>query len=275
MRKPALLIGLLLVAFGAWPVSPPLASAQQAPCRFFTEAGEGAGGFAVCDDETARFRSALEKWGIAHIGYPISRRYRHDGFVTQAFQKAIMQWRPAGNYVALVNIFDELHADGFDDRLLKARQTPMQLPDDWDGDATFPGIVAGRQMLLEEHSAFRTTYYSVDNPLALFGLPTSDVMDMGNHYALRLQRTVFQEWKEDVPWARAGQITIANSGDIAKALGALPVAALVPEAVPLHAPAQPPPPEPTPTPVPVLPSTPHPAPTQAPKAGSQGWRWVV
>lgn len=51
---------------------------------------------------------------------------------------------------------------------------------------------------------------------------------MGNHYAIRLQRAVLQEWKEDVPWASAGEVTIANGGDIAKELGGLPSAALAP-----------------------------------------------
>ena len=38
---------------------------------------------------------------------------------------------------------------------------------------------------------------------------------MGNHYAIRTQKTVFQQWKEDVPWAKAGEVTLANGGDIA------------------------------------------------------------
>jgi hypothetical protein len=33
---------------------------------------------------------------------------------------------------------------------------------------------------------------------------------------------VFQEWKEDVPWAKAGQVTVALGGDIAKEAGILP-----------------------------------------------------
>jgi hypothetical protein len=72
----------------------------------------------------------------------------------------------------------------------------------------------------------RTTYFNASDPLTFFGLPTSEVTDMGNHYAIRLQRAVLQEWKDDVPWARAGQVTIANGGDIAKELGVIPAFAI-------------------------------------------------
>ena len=39
---------------------------------------------------------------------------------------------------------------------------------------------------------------------------------------MRAQRVVFQEWKEDVPWARRGEVTVALGGDIAKEAGILP-----------------------------------------------------
>ena len=72
-------------------------------------------------------------------------------------------------------------------------------------------------------------YFERSNPLLFFGLPTSDIEDMGNHYAMRFQRAVLQEWKEDVPWAAAGQVTVANGGDIAKELGHLPETSLLAE----------------------------------------------
>lgn len=201
-------------------------------CLFFTETAGGHGGFTVCDDEQARFRSAFQNWGLQNIGYPISQRYARDGFVTQAFQKAIMQWRPESNTVALVNIFDDLHNAGFDETLLRVRQTPPQLPADWDDPGlSFNQIIQRRQALLNTRPALRRTYFASTDPLNFFGLPTSEVIDMGNHYAIRLQRAVLQEWKENVPWARAGQVTIANGGDIAKELGALPSEALVPSSM--------------------------------------------
>ena len=59
-------------------------------------------------------------------------------FVTQAFQKAIMQWLP-GKGVFFVNIFDELHNAGKDDLLRVRWATPPALefdPVDWDWDET-------------------------------------------------------------------------------------------------------------------------------------------
>lgn len=215
------------------------AAAQQENCLFFTETGGGQGGFSVCDDAQARFRSAFENWGLLSVGYPISQRYTHDGFVTQAFQKAIMQWRADTNSVALVNIFDDLHNGGFDQTLLERYQTPNQLPAGWDGEGlTFSQVVQKRQALLNERSALRAAYFASDEPLLFFGLPTSLVEDMDSHYAIRLQRAVLQEWKIEVPWAKAGEVTIANGGDMAKTLGGLPTQALTPEAS-ASAPAEP------------------------------------
>jgi len=79
--------------------------------------------------------------------------------------------------------------------------------------------------------ALHESYFSSSDPLTFYGLPTSEVEDMGNHYAIRLQRTVLQEWKEQVPWAKEGEVTIANGGDITKGLGALPGYVLIPEKV--------------------------------------------
>jgi len=228
------ILTLFMMLFWALSVNASVAQ-QQNDCLFFSETVEGEEGFFVCDDEEAHFRTAFERWGLQKIGYPISRRYVRDGFVTQAFQKAIMQWRAASNQVVLVNIFDDLHAAGFDETLLQVRQTPRQLPAGWGEDTAateilpFEEVIKKRQALLDERPALRATYFASKNPLTFYGLPTSFVTDMGNHYAIRLQRAVLQEWKEQVPWANAGEVTIANGGDIAKELGALPEEALMPQ----------------------------------------------
>jgi hypothetical protein len=100
----------------------------------------------------------------------------------------------------------------------------------------------------------------VSDPLTFFGLPTSEVEDMGNHYAIRLQRAVLQEWKENVPWARAGQVTVANGGDIAKELGHFPPSVLAVEIAP---------PNGIPV-VPVVQPIPNPVPPPAPPAPKVG-----
>jgi hypothetical protein len=122
-----------------------------------------------------------------------------------------------------VNVFDRLHDLGKDDWLLAARQTPRH-------DPTL-GDLGARLALLDERPAIKAKFNAVvGDPLQANGAPTSRVQDMGNHYALRAQRVVFQEWKEDVPWARKGQVTVALGGDIAKEAGILPdPAALRPE----------------------------------------------
>ncbi|MGB0384929.1 MAG: WD40 repeat domain-containing protein [Ardenticatenaceae bacterium] len=233
-RMTFILLAILLLTMPQWATIAPTAAAgpvEVADCLFFTETGGEEGGFLVCDNGHVGFRSAFERWGLQKIGYPISQRYVHDGFVTQAFQKAIMQWRVESGTVVLVNIFDDLHKAGFDETLLSVRQTPRQLPAGWDGDIPFDEVVKKRQALLAVRPALEETYFASSDPLTFYGLPTSEVEDMGNHYAVRLQRAVLQEWKEEVPWAKEGQVTIANGGDIAKELGGLPAEALIPEKV--------------------------------------------
>ncbi|MGB0387057.1 MAG: WD40 repeat domain-containing protein [Ardenticatenaceae bacterium] len=238
-RMTFILLAILLLTMPQWATTAPATAAatgegltelreEEANCLFFTETVEGEGAFSVCDDQEANFRTAFEDWGLQKIGYPISQRYDHDGFVTQAFQKAIMQWQAESSTVALVNIFDDLHNAGFDDTLLSVRQTPDQLPAGWDGDIPFDEVVQKRQALLEKRPALQETYFASSDPLTFYGLPTSEVEDMDNHYAIRLQRAVLQEWKQEVPWAKEGEVTIANGGDIAKELDALPAEALMP-----------------------------------------------
>ncbi|MGB0389723.1 MAG: hypothetical protein ACPGWR_33300, partial [Ardenticatenaceae bacterium] len=77
---------------------------QAEGCLDFIEAGN----YSVCDDGQANFRTAFLQYDLQNVGYPISRRFMRDGFVTQAFQKGVFQWRADGNFVAFVNVFDEL-----------------------------------------------------------------------------------------------------------------------------------------------------------------------
>ena len=66
------------------------------------------------------------------------------------------------------------------------------------------------------------------DPIALYGLPMALIEDMGDVLVLRAQRGIIQKWLVHTPWARAGQVTIANSGDLAKEAGLLPTGALDP-----------------------------------------------
>jgi hypothetical protein len=247
------LLALLFVVLPLLTLRATPASAQQPADyaipngRFFTQAGGGLGGFSVVDDGQARFWSEFQRLGLQNVGYPISQRFMYEGFVTQAFQKLVLQWRPEVNQAYAVNVFDELNENGYDQRLFETRQTPYHLTNLDAPGATWNQIVANRQALLNANTAIRQRYFSVRDPLMVFGLPTSRLEDMGNHYAIRTQRAVLQQWKQAVPWAAAGQVTVANGGDIAKEMGWLSGAAIVPEAAPGQG-------GPTPTPPPAAPS---------------------
>ena len=199
--------------------------------HFYTQAANGQGGFSVVDDKNARFLSHfLRLGGLQTIGYPISQRYRQDGFLTQAFQKQILQWRPEVGEAWPTNVFDDLSFRGFDDQLFSTRQLPYRLGEDFDRrNAPWEEVMNTRWGLLDANRAIRERYFASPDPITAFGLPTSRVRDMGNHYALRAQRAVFQQWKVNVPWAVAGQVTIANGGDIFKEMNQIPSWAIRPE----------------------------------------------
>ena len=219
---------LLLLAL-VLPVAPASAAdAEQAlpNGRWYSQTGRpGEAGFALVDDGEARFWSEFRRLGgVNALGYPVSRRFQLDGFVVQATQRVIMQWRAECHCASFVNVFDRMSELGKDDWLLEARQTPRH-------DPSLGGAEA-RLTLLEQRPAIKGAYFAVvGDAVQSSGYPTSHVQDMGNHWALRAQRVVFQEWKQDVPWARAGQVTVALGGDMAKEVELVPPAAAVAEPV--------------------------------------------
>jgi hypothetical protein len=48
----------------------------------------------------------------------------------------------------------------------------------------------------------------------------SGVADTPDALMLRTQRVVLQLWKHDVPWAKAGEVTLANAGELVRDAGA-------------------------------------------------------
>ncbi len=199
--------------------------------HFFTQTGGAAGrGYSVTDEGGVRFWSEFRRLGgVPALGYPVSQRLEWDGFTVQVFQRAVLQWRPEVGQAYLVNVFDRLHELGLDDYLASVRQTPP--PADWPDEAglSWGDVMRKRLAVLDAWPALKAAYYSTaGDPVQMRGLPTSGVVDVGNHYAIRTQRSVLQQWKEDVPWARAGEVTVALGGDIAKELGVLPASALAP-----------------------------------------------
>lgn len=205
--------------------------------HFYTQAngeppGKSSKGYAVVDDEAAAFWTEFKRLGgVDAVGYPISRRFNWDGFISQAMQKGILQWRPEVRQAYFVNVFDEMSRRGLDGWLRAYRQVPA--PEEWSSDngGRWEDVVRAHQTLLEANPAIKAVYFDVADPVVLYGLPMA-YSDMGNNVTLRAQRVVLQQWKEDVPWARAGQVTVANGGDIAKEVGLIPKEALVPQDAP-------------------------------------------
>lgn len=205
--------------------------------HFYTQAngqplGASPKGFPIVDDaEAPLWREFQRLGGVAGLGYPTSRRFKWDGFVSQAMQKGVLQWQPGGGRVYLVNVFDEMSKKGLDNWLNAFRQTPRIA--DWSSDTgrNWDDVVKAHLALLDANPAIKARYLSVPDPINLYGLPMS-YADMGNNYTLRAQRVVIQQWKENMPWAAAGDVTVANGGDIAKEAGLLPPETLVPQEAP-------------------------------------------
>ena len=231
----------IFVLAGFW-LLPPQSESQSADYQiaggwFYTQTGgdtpDPFDGYAVVDDPQARFWTAfVDLGGVQAVGYPVTQRFNWDGFVTQVFQKAAFQWRADTGKVEFINVFDDLNRLGFDDAL-EARLIPGQ-EQFQEAGLDFDEITARRIALLDAEPALRARYESVGDPLRWFGLPQSQVREYSNGLlrSIRLQRAVLQLWTEDVPWASAGTVTVANGGEEAKALGMWPADAAKPASPP-------------------------------------------
>lgn len=210
--------------------------------RFYTQtngrgseaprSGSGSG-FGVTNDGGIPFWDAFQALGgVEALGYPVSRRFTLDGFTVQAFQKAVLQWRPdLGNQMAFLNTFDVLHDRGKDDWLEVYRQTPR--PEDTAADSGLPWeqVVARHLAFLDRPvvpAALKQRFLSNPRWLDHYGLPVS-VAEYPGSVVVRAQRATFQYWKQDVPWAARGSVTVANGGDLAKEAGLWPWLASTPE----------------------------------------------
>jgi hypothetical protein len=78
-------------------------------------------GYTVVDDTEASFWTEFRRYGgVEVLGYPLSRRYRYPavaGFVSQAFQRGILQWHPDTGRAELANVFEQFGEQGLDDQL--------------------------------------------------------------------------------------------------------------------------------------------------------------
>ncbi|HLG74475.1 MAG TPA: hypothetical protein VK009_28985 [Chloroflexota bacterium] len=219
----------------------PLANAQTAADQdipgghFYTQANGNAGaqyGYRITDEGGIGFWSEFQRLGgVAALGYPSSRRFSLDGFVVQATQKVILQWRPEVGQAYFVNVFDKLHELGKDGVLQQQYQIPAQLDPSFDAGKSPDQVQQARLALLNADAAIAAKYNAIPNAVLYSGLPTSQVTNEGPFTAIRLQRVAIQHWTSANPAAgiNAGDVTVVNGGDIAKALGLVPADAATPE----------------------------------------------
>lgn len=192
--------------------------------HFYTQAngsgGGGGRGFRIVDDGEAQMWSAFNHLGgIPALGYPISRRFRFNGadHVYQAFQRYIVDWDPAVKEPQFMNVMDLLHDADLDGWLQSQRGVPLEA--DYSGSdqsRSWQDVMKAHLALLDGNKDLKAAYNSVPDPLSQFGLPMSGIADTSDALMLRTQRIVFQMWKHDTPWAKAGQITLANAGELAR-----------------------------------------------------------
>ncbi len=197
--------------------------------RFFTQTGsDTGGGYPVVDDDAAKFWTAFQELGGYQIvGYPVSHRFVLHGFLVQAFQKMVLQWDPSKDGVNVANTMDIMNREGHDDWLEAFRQVPRHATLPEDAGAPFSQIMENHLALLDVNPAIRDAFFAVPSWLTRLGLPIA-YGDYGSMVAMRTQRAVLQQWLVDVPWARAGQVVFANSGDLAKEAGLFPAEAITP-----------------------------------------------
>jgi hypothetical protein len=193
--------------------------------HFYTQTngrgGGGGRGFRVVDDSQAPMWTAFKAaGGVAEVGYPISQRFQLSGsgdHVYQAFQRQIFDWDPDAQQMQLLNVMDLLHDAGSDGWLQANREVPPQA--DFavaDSGRSWDEVMKAHLALLDGNSRIKQAYLSAADPVEHFGLPMSGIAETDDALMLRTQRFVFQLWKHDVPWAKEGQVTLANAGELAR-----------------------------------------------------------
>jgi hypothetical protein len=199
--------------------------------HFFKEAngagGAGITGYLVTDDNGVPiWQDFGALGGVAALGYPIADRFLLAGLTVQAFQKAVVQWHPAEGKFYYLNVLDVLHDQGADAWLQSSQQIPPPLSNSADAGLAWNQVMARHLALLDSNAALRSFYNATPDWLDRYGLPTSAVTDEGSALVIRCQRAALQLWKVDEPWARAGQVTVVNGGDLLKQRGLLPAYAV-------------------------------------------------
>lgn len=156
---------------------------------------------------------------IAALGYPLTRAITFEGRPTQFFQKGVLQWQPATQSFNYLNVFDLLSAKGFDTVLAVQYHIPPPFDTSPDDGLNWEQVMARHIAIMRVAPAIASHVLQTPFWLERYGLPMS-IADYGNVVVVRAQRAAFQWWRVDTAFAQAGDVTVVNSGEIAKALGA-------------------------------------------------------
>jgi hypothetical protein len=198
--------------------------------HFYSQAsGQGvSSGFSVVDDGSASLYSEFQRLGsVDALGYPSSQRFAFGGFTTQSTQKELLQWRPDTGRVDFVNIFDVFSDRGLDPVLAQTRLIPPTGSNAADSGMAWSAIVARHLAILDASPPIRARFLADSDPINNFGLPQA-IKDYGNVVVVRCERAAFQLWRVATPFAKPGDVTQVNAGDLAKELGIIPAPAATP-----------------------------------------------
>ena len=190
--------------------------------------GPDARGYAVSDANGIRFWSEYQRLGgPTYLGYPLSRRFEVDGGTAQVFQRTVLRYDASADHILVSRLLDRLSREGRDDELATlASIPPLELPVPADAP---PELYEDRlTSMLADYPAIRAYLAAAPDAHALFGAPTSAVQDAGDFHVIRFQNGALQQWKRDMPWAKSGDVTAANVGELAAKLGVFPAEALQP-----------------------------------------------
>ena len=167
----------------------------------------------------------------------MSQRYvGPGGYTYQAFQRAVLQWRPEVNRAYLANTFDQLTEAGKDSELVPIGIPPAVGDDGSGGD--WARARATRLGWLTD-PAIKARFYArpgsvsgwnEDAAIQLYGLPASAPVKSGPFVVQRFQRIALQAWVESVPGMPAkGSVVGILGGDLLKERGLIPAEAVQPE----------------------------------------------
>ena len=170
-------LGLTLAALLALAPGASAAADTQLPSgHFYAQANGGASpdyGYRVSDEGGIGMWSEFQRLGgVGALGYPISRRFMMDGYVSQATQKYILQWRPDLSQATFVNVFDRLHDLGQDAALQVTYEIPPPLDAGvFDAGKTPDQVRADRLTLLNADPAIAARYNFGGDPLRTTDCP--------------------------------------------------------------------------------------------------------